>query len=384
VRITAVRAISLVVEAPDTGSADQAQEAVVLLVETDEGLTGVAEVNHTPAAVRAFVDARPTSNQTRGIQDIVVGRDPREVSDLRRELLAGNQSSARRGCGLAVLNAVDVALWDLSAQAENVPLWRLLWGDRASEPQAYVTLYTGPGSLAESLVGVEMLLARAAALECSSYKIEPLVECCSADEVEEFVAHGRSLVGADAALLVDVYQRFATARDAARCAERIARHGVQLLETPLPIDDVAEHALLASLTDMPLAGAELYESPWEFAMLLAFGGVRIAQPWANRLGVSATLEVMERARALGADVILGGWNATPVGNLLGIHLAAGHGPGLAVEYAPAAVYPDGFELRRVAAPEPPLVNGRFPLPQAPGLGVDLDHELLDHYAAAVG
>jgi L-alanine-DL-glutamate epimerase-like enolase superfamily enzyme len=381
-RVTAVEAVPLAVATPDTASADQAQETVVLLVETDEGLVGVAEVNHTPAAVVAFARARATSNQTRGVRDILVGRDPLDVADLRRELLIGNQSSSRRGCGLAVLNAIDVALWDIRAQAAGVPLWQLLWGAGATSPDTYLTLYTGASGYPEAVDRLHGLLDRAGAVDCARYKVEPLVECCPEDRVLDFVASARAAIGAGAELFVDVYQRFTSAQAAARYAADLGGLDVGLLETPLPIDDLDGYARLAELTELPIAAAELYESPWEFVALLDFGAIDIAQPWPNRVGVSGTLEVVEHARQLGRRVVLGGWNATPIGNLLGIHLAAGLGPGIALEYAPALLYPDGFALRHIASPEPAPVAGRFPLPTAPGLGVELDDELLAHYRAA--
>lgn len=379
-QITDILAIALAVPAPNAASVDQAQEAVILRVETDEGLTGIAEVNHTPTAVCAFVDAPATSSQTRGLRDILLGRDPCDIQTLRRDLLAGNQSSSRRGCGLAVLNAVDVALWDIAAQAAGVPLWRLLWGEDATAPRAYLTLYTGPSPFDETVRALEELIDRAHELDCSSYKLEPLDDCVPEERIAEFVAHACALLGEEAEILIDTYQRFPDAETAADFIRSLEHVRPVLMETPLPIDDVRAYARLVELVDVPIAGAELFESHWEFEALLHYGGIEVAQPWPNRMGVSGTLAVIERARALGRQVTLGGWNATPIGNLLGIHLAAGLGSGLVLEHAPSALYEDSFVLRDIGGPEPRLVEGRFPLPSTPGLGVELDNERVDYYA----
>ena len=370
----------LAVSAQNAASLDQTAEAAILRVATDEGLTGVAEINHAPRTVVSLAQSQASSAQTRGLTDILVGRDPRAVRDLRHELIEGNQSSCRRGLGLALLNAVDVALWDLAAQAEDVALWRLLWGENARSPEIYATLYTGPARYADAVERLGEMVERLAAVEISAVKVEPLTDCVPEEKVADFVAEGRALVGEDAPLLVDVYQRYPTADRAAGALAEMAPSRPLLLETPLPIDDLAEHARLAELTDVPIAAAELYESEMEFKALIDFGRVDVVQPWPNRVGVSGALRVIEHAHRAGRRVIFGGWNATPIGELLGLHLAAGLPEGLALEHAPTTVYDDGFPLRRIGSPCPSPRTGRLPLPSAPGLGVVLDEELVAFHA----
>jgi L-alanine-DL-glutamate epimerase-like enolase superfamily enzyme len=147
--------------------------------------------------------------------------------------------------------------------------------------------------------------------------------------------------------------------------------------------------------DVAQIGAELYRSNlfaarrgigWavqaalDCALWDLAAGVQILQPWVNRLGVTGTLDVIEQARSAGRQVILAGWNATSIGVALGVHLAAGlPADSIVLEHAPCSIY--GFPLRAALGPELVPVKGRFDLPTAPGLGLEIDTTALARFVA---
>jgi L-alanine-DL-glutamate epimerase-like enolase superfamily enzyme len=376
VRIVDVDAIPLAVPAVDTTSGDPTQEVMVVVVRTDEGLTGLGECNHSVAAAYQFVTSAGVSSIGRGVRATLHGRDPLDRANLIRELYEGNRFSARRGVGLAVIHAIDVCLWDIVAQARGEPLWRTLWGDTATRPQPYVTIYTGSGSYARSLRRLEKLLAASLPLGYHTVKVEPLSDCVPELRIADFVAAGRRLIG-DRELFVDVGHRFASADQAINAIESMAGEQPVLLETPLWVDDLDEYGRLSARSPIAIAASELFESPWEFVGLMEVGGVQVVQPWPNRVGITGSIKVIEDARARGRRVILAGWNATAIGNAASLHVAAGLGDGAVLEHAPTSAY--GFPLRAVAGPDQVLRDGRFDLPEAPGLGVELDREAIRHF-----
>jgi galactonate dehydratase len=214
--------------------------------------------------------------------------------------------------------------------------------------------------------------ARAAGFD--AVKVEPLDDCVPVERIEDFVSRAREAAGPEAELHLDFGYRFADAEEAAASILPLVELEPGFVETPLPADDADEYARLAELVPLPLAASELFESEWEHAALLRHGALAIAQPWPNRVGVTGTLHVAEEARRLGRRTVLAGWNATAVGEALSVHLAAaGLGPGLALEHAPAEAYGEGaFPLRAIAGPEPARDGAVFRLPDTPGLGVELD------------
>ena len=64
--------------AQESDSLDQAREALIVRVSTSCGTVGYAECLYAPRAALAFLTAEPTSAHTRGVADVLVGRDPRD------------------------------------------------------------------------------------------------------------------------------------------------------------------------------------------------------------------------------------------------------------------------------------------------------------------
>jgi L-alanine-DL-glutamate epimerase-like enolase superfamily enzyme len=85
----------------------------ILLVDTDEGITGVGLGSHVGAeAVFAALD----------------GEDPRGVTALYDRMLRQTFKAGHAGAVFGTIGAFDTALWDIKAQAAGEPLWRLLGG----------------------------------------------------------------------------------------------------------------------------------------------------------------------------------------------------------------------------------------------------------------
>lgn len=381
-RITSVDAVALRLPAPETAANDPSQEVTLLRVGTDTGHTGVGECNHDAGAVTALVAAAGSSSIGLGLAPLLLGEDPANHERLVARMYRGNSLSARRGLGLAVIHALETCLVDLAAQARDLPLWAYLHGDAARPPRPYATLYTGPGTLAQSRDRLTRMAAAAVAAGYTAVKVEPLPECVPEAEVPGFVRLARSVVGPQVLLLVDVGHRYAGAAEALRALEAMAPADPYLLETPLWVDDVAGYRELCARSTVPIAASELFESEHEFAAMLDAGALQVVQPWPNRVGPGGTLRVAAAARERGARVVLAGWNTTGAGIALGVHLAAGLDGDVVLEHAPDELY--AMPLRSSAGFAPRLVDGRFELPTTPGLGVQLSPADVGRHRAGAG
>jgi L-alanine-DL-glutamate epimerase-like enolase superfamily enzyme len=302
---------------------------------------------------------------------VLSGQIVGDVATLTEELRQTNISNARGGIAAAVIAAVDVALWDLRSQMEGVPLWKLLWGKQARRAEPYATVYTGPCAYEVALERMVAAVDMALSEGYSAVKVEPLEECVPARRIAEFVFEARRRIGADRELLVDVYHRLRRPSDVWALARELERARPRLLETPLPLDDIEGYAELRGLP-IPVAGCELYERPRDFETMLRYGYLDVVQPSPARLGVSAALEVFETAGAMGAEVMLSGWNATPLGRALNVHVAAGLESDPGMEERPDSLYPM-IELSPAGHGEDPC--GLAALPTRPGLGVDIGWEV---------
>jgi L-alanine-DL-glutamate epimerase-like enolase superfamily enzyme len=118
-RITGFRTLSTVQEwgrpVGDANGvlADGVATVPIVLVDTDEGITGVGLGPHVELAT---------------IFEAIDGEDPRSVTALYDRMLRQTFKAGHAGAVFGTIGAVDTALWDIKAQAAGEPLWRLLGG----------------------------------------------------------------------------------------------------------------------------------------------------------------------------------------------------------------------------------------------------------------
>ena len=81
----------------DDGIADGSQDDLVVLVHTDEGITGIGEVDSAPEAVRALINAPGSHAIANSLHDLLVGEDPTDVERLWHKMYRGLIYIGRRG-----------------------------------------------------------------------------------------------------------------------------------------------------------------------------------------------------------------------------------------------------------------------------------------------
>jgi galactonate dehydratase len=117
-------------------------------VETDEGITGWGECyNHGPdRALPPLLDYLFAQ---------IAGHDPTRIEFLILKLL--QQARFPPGAlGLAAIAAIDHCLWDISAKALGVPVYKLLGGNARERVQVYAGVYTAPDPAAKRRAQVEI------------------------------------------------------------------------------------------------------------------------------------------------------------------------------------------------------------------------------------
>ena len=376
---------AMVVEKPtiDVTSADAMQDAFIIRVETDEGIVGYGEGNHTPRAMKALVESPGSHSWSQGLQDLLVGENPLYPEQLWERLYRATAMSGRRGLLVAVLAAIDVALWDIKGKAEGKPIYELLGGASGSPVVPYATIYPGPMAWTETVRRNGEMIPQARGLGFRALKIEPLEDCAPTNrEIVELTRLARELAGPELDVLVDVGHRWRTAKEAVSVLRELEPFDPGLIETPLWLDDVDGYRQVADRSDIPVAVGELFVTRNEFLEMLDRGHVDIVQPGVVRVGFTESRRVAEDARLRGKSVVPYGWVATTLAVVANIHLVATLSNAPWCEYCHLELYPDQELRRNLFGPEPTMVDGLFELPTAPGLGVEVDEEALRHYRVA--
>lgn len=279
------------------------RDAVLVRVDTDEGLVGWGEAHHgrCPGAIAKLIDTT--------LSDLVVGMDALDVSGVWAKV--HRMQLASHGMGAAAcmaLSGLDIALWDIRGKAAGWPLYRLLGG--ASRP---IPAYAGgislgwqaPEALAEEAKGYVEQGWRALKLRVGDTPTRDIARTRAV----------RAAVGDEIEILVDANTGYCL-DDVRRTAPAYNECGVAWLEEPFPPQDRRAYREAAKLGAPPLAAGENHFARADFATMLEDGAVRFAQPDLSKTGgVSETMRIA---------ALTSGWSLSinPHTSATGINMAA--------------------------------------------------------------
>ncbi|MBD0318446.1 MAG: mandelate racemase/muconate lactonizing enzyme family protein [Thermoleophilia bacterium] len=370
----------------DARDLDSSAETVVVRVTDDEGRTGIGEADAPALAVRELVLMEGVHAWSRGLREVLLGRDALDLSSLWEEMYEATIYHGRRGLGIHALSAVDVALHDLAGKTLARPVYELLGGPRRERIHPYATVWPGTPkgrTLAELMDATSALLEGAVAAGFRAVKMEVVFgEAARDEELVECVREGRRVLGADVVLMLDFGYRWRDWRAAYTVLAEIEDCDVFFAEATLHHDEVDGHRELSERCELRIAGAELAATVHECREWLERGRVDVLQPDIGRAG---GFTEMRRIAALadehGALVVPHGWK-TGITVAASCHFQAASENVPYVELLSPLLF-DSPLRRELVRPEPRIEAGTLPLPPGPGLGIELVAEALARYSVAV-
>jgi len=387
-KITEIECHVVVVPEADPEACSSAQDDLVVVVHTDEGVSGIGEVDTNPWVARAMIEAPGTHCMGLGLREMLIGQDPLTPEPLWERMYVGSAMTGRRGLGICAMGALDMALWDIRGKAMGKPCWQLLGGpcQRSLTPYASLlptgrTLRQYQRSLVEKALAAQAADFHAAKLEVcirGPYSHNGIQE--SNEAIVETVAACREAVGAEMTLMVDVAYAWTDPREALEVIKRLEQYNLYFIETPLNIDNLDGYAFLAEQSPMRIAAGEWQNTRFEFIELMDRGRIDVAQPDVGRVGgLTEARRVLELAAERGRLVVPHCWK-TEIGIAASAHLAAAAAHCPYLEYLPVALAES--ELRKeLATSGLRMVDGRIPLPTEPGLGITLNWEAIRRFKA---
>ena len=333
----------------------QYTEALIVRVETDEGIAGWGEGQAPvgPEVLQKIVE--------RVIGPAVLGRDPLAVNvrylEMYNTLRVRGQTS---GYQLDAMAAIDTALWDIRGQASGQSISALLGGSFRERLPAYVS-----GLRATTR---EARVEEAAEWTRQGLGIKPFIGFGYAADAAEITAIRRG-VGDDARLFADGLWNY-TFPEAARVGRMLEAQGVEFFEAPLYPEDIEGHSKLARELGLAIAVGEPLRGRFEFLNWFKAQALDLCQPDLMRNGVSETYKIALLAEAYNLPIAL--------------HTGAATAIGMAATWQTAAALPNfyiqEFQPKMFAAFNPWLAEplrlegGKIVVPTGPGLGIRLDLE----------
>ena len=300
---------------------------------TDEGLTGWGEPvleGHCATVLACVQEMKP----------YLIGKDPMRIEDFSAVLY---RAGFYRGGGvlMSAIAGIDQALWDIKGKALGVPVYELLGKMNATEELQMIDTYDK----------VDAVLERVAAIR----------ESCGKYFGIAIDFHGR------------VHKPMAKV-----LAKKLEEFDPMFIEEPVLCENMEVFKEIAAACNVPIATGERLFTKYDFKRLLQAGGVDIIQPDLSHAGgltevkkIASMAEAYDVALAphcplgpialascLNVDATC--YNAVIQEQSIGIHYNVGKS---VLDYVKNQ---DDFKF----------VDGRVQLPVRPGLGVDVNKELV--------
>lgn len=348
---------------------DGCQTIMVLRVRTDEGITGIGEVHTNPLVTKAILDAPVCALVARGLREILIGENPLDVNRLWDKMYRLTTTFGRRGAVIHAISGIDVALWDILGKALGSPVHRLLGGARHTSFDVYASDLS-PETIEEA--GETALKHAEAGYRAMKFGWGKLGGDVRTDIKR--VEHIRSTIGDNIDLMIDMGMPVRL-DDAIYLGRGLAEHGVYFLEEPLDPRDLRGFATLVANSPTPIATGEKEDTLEPFIDLMDRGNLRIIQPDVTRVGgITEMLRIIAHAEARGVHVIPHCWSCDIlVASTLHLMAIMRDRPYLEFNVTEQPI-------RRGILTEPYApVGGTLALPDKPGLGIELDEDLIAHY-----
>lgn len=385
-KITRIDCHVLLVPDYDEEACSSAQDDLVVVVHTDDGVYGIGETDTNPWVARECIRARGTHCMGRGLEEMLLGEDPMQPEAMWQKLYSGSKMTGRRGAMICAMGAIDMALWDIRGKVLGRPIYELLGGAVKDAITPYASLIPPGRTLEDYRRGLAAAAVQAKERGFCAGKMEVCIKGPythnalheSNQAIVEVVAACREAVGPDFVMMVDVAYCWDNADEALSVLRQLEPLDVFFLETPIDIDDLDGYAFLAERSPIKIAAGEWQNTHWEFLDLADRGKLDVLQPDVGRVGgFSEAKKVTQIAADRDRLIVPHCWK-TGIGIAASAHLAAATSCCPYIEFLPAPLCQSALR-KELVNDELTMVDGRIPLPNQPGLGVTLNQDALRKY-----
>ena len=364
------------------------RDFVLVVVETRDGEIGVAPGGASSSAMREYFEGTSHSDfasmlEERVAPDVIGDpiESPAEIEERVRRLDLPTMLESQ------AISVLDVAYHDLLGKRQGAPIYELLADEAVANGTVttHMPLYASAGMY----MPPQKYAEQAAAIQergFGGYKYRPGL---GYDDDLRTIELIREAVGDDMEIMIDAHTwwkmgdssySFADLVDLVREMETFDPYW---LEEPVPPTDYDAYRDLATEVSVPLAGGESEESPEGLIDLAETGAISFLQgDVRHHRGFTGCWDAIEHCRE-GSVKFLPHNFGTHLGLVANAHLAAAIPLNGYLEYPvfgddTAGMYP--FPLAEdVLVDDLAIEDGSFTVPDGPGLGVEVDFDVIEAY-----
>jgi L-alanine-DL-glutamate epimerase-like enolase superfamily enzyme len=340
------------------------RDVFLVKISTDDGISGIGE----GFALGSLQSTATIVNEI--LKPILIGSDATDIEALWQKMYRTCFRVGRRGIVLAAMSAIDIALWDILGKKAGLPIYKVLGAVKHSIDAYASAGYYQEGKGLDELAN-EMDAYRKQGFKAVKMKVggEPI------ESDVDRVRIAREALGSKIKLAVDANNAwdYPTALSFAR---KIEKYDIFFFEEPLSSDDLQGSIKLARDTDIPIAGYETEYTRFGLRDMIVHDAMDIVQTdaiWSG--GISEARKIGILASAFGKECIPH-FSAGAVSLAANLHFGASlsniHWFELTVDDNPLR-----SELAQCSNT---VLDGQIHLHDAPGLGIELNQQILDKYS----
>jgi len=352
---------------------------VFVKLTTDGNVPGVGEAYcvpfHPEIVTRMLVDV---------FERYLAGEDPHNIEKIWRRVYSAGYTQHPDLALMGVLSALEMACWDIIGKEAGQPVYNLLGGRVHERLRSYTYIYARPGDKTDVYQDAELSAQRAVEYVAQGFtaiKFDPAgpytafdgrqLSLAQLELCERFMQLLRAAVGTRADLLFGTHGQM-TAAGAIRLARRLEPYEPLWFEEPVPPDAPEEMARVARATAIPIAAGERLTTKYDFARVLAAGAAAILQMNLGRVGGILEAKKIAAMAEVHHVQIAPHLYCGPVVGAANIQLSTCSPNFLILEGIERW---QGFHAQLLLKPIRWEAGYVIP-PSAPGLGVELDEEVI--------
>ena len=341
-----------------------------VFIHTDEGVTGIGECfRRQPSITKSVIE--------NVLAPSIIGKDPVQTESRFRDMAQAGNALEIGGAIWIGIAGLDIAMWDLRGKALGLPIYELLGGKVREQMPVYAS------SMKRDMTPLEEAKRAVSFVEkgYSAYKLHSAVPGKiddPSDQTINTVSEVRKAVGDNIDILVDVNGAYSV-HNSIEIGKQLEELGVFHFEEPRPHYDLDGLAQVSDALTIPIASGEMIYSFYEYRDLMLRGRIDIVQPDIVKTpGFTTLIKIAHMAEAIGVPITCHNTQPT-ISTVAHAHFV------VATQGVP---YKQEYNIEHISIrDENPILaeplnikDGLMDVPDGPGLGVELDMNMVRELA----
>jgi L-rhamnonate dehydratase len=343
------------------------QDTLIVKIHTDEGITGIGEVESSPRIAKAVIEAPMSNCFITGMGRLLIGENPLNVEPINHKLFNSSLFCGRGAIMTHTIGGIDIALWDIMGKYYGQPIYQLLGGAFHDKLRVYASIKFADTAAETRALGRECIAKGFNAIKFGYGRIGESETL----DLELIEAAYEGVEGND--FMLDIGTRW-DVKTAKRRVRQIEHLNPLWIEEPIAADNLEGYSELSKYSAIPIAAGEAETGINDYRNLIERGGIDILQLDLARNGFTVAKKVADMAEMRGQK-LCNHCFTTPINLTAGLHWLMSRKNAYAAEYS----LEDTVFRTQLVKNMPIAKNGYITLTDAPGLGIELNEDIVEQY-----